>query len=179
MKKAFGHLTYSWYNTNPECLSPWILCSLCHEQTSPTKWPLWSFYHWQHVEHWPLKSSAQHSPLRTFQEAQPGTESLSFHMFFLVPLSTFTLLPIYQSKLQLTSPIPNLTMAPYPRTWKEKDVWNIGVDLRKQTVSKDRVTHASRAVSSLLSVKLKEGLIELSMNRSLNVIQDYYGYFSV
>ena len=45
-------------------------------------------------------------------------------------------------------------------------------------VSKDRVIYANSVTSFLLSVKLKEALIELP-NRSLKSIQEYSGYFSI
>lgn len=170
-KKASGHITYSWYNTDPR------MFPLCHENGPPlTNWHFWSFclpshpapphpYHSQHKEGCPLESSSQHSPLRTSQETQPGREhsgtSLDLHLFFRIAPFHIHPPPIYQSKLHLTSPIPNLTwclLSQNVKTWaaKPRDVWNTAVDLRKQMVSKDWVIYTNGPLHSCFQLKLKD-----------------------
>lgn len=51
----------------------------------------------------------------------PQFPPLLFLKWFQVPLSTFTLLPPYKSKLD-PSPIPNFTMIPHPRVWNRGSV---------------------------------------------------------
>ena len=170
---------------------------LCHEWTALTNWHFWSFclpsrnptppppppahgrlptrklFPAQSLEDFP-GSTVRPRALGVFPRLALVLSCAPFHIH--PP-------PAYQSKLQLISPIPNLTWHLIPECenlWaaKPRHVWNTTVDLRKQMVSKDRVIYANSVTSFLLSVKLKEALIELP-NRSLKLIQEYSGYFSI
>ena len=170
---------------------------LCNEWTALTNWHFWSFFiPYRNPNPSPPPPAHGRLPTRKLLPAQSledflgsTTRPRALGVFpQLAPVLSCAPLhihppPVYQSKLHLASPIPNLTWHLTPecenlRAAKPRHVWNTTVDLRKQMVSKDRVIYANSVTSFLLSVKLKEALIELP-NRSLKSIQEYSGYFSI